>query len=67
MEIENQKKLEELEKKIDAVYVSVEKTRKYFLAIIWITVIAFVLPLIAMSFVIPKFINTYVGSLEGLI
>jgi len=67
MEMESQNKLDDLEKKIDAVYVSVEKTRKYFLTIIWIMVVTFVLPLIAMAFAIPKFINTYLGSLEGLI
>ena len=61
------KKIDEQESKIDAIYVSVEKTRKYFLAIIWISVIAFVLPLIGLMFVIPAFMNNYLGSFEGLL
>lgn len=67
MENEIQNKLNEQSEKIDAIYKSVEKTRKYFLVIIWITVIAFVLPLIAMMFVVPSFISSYMGSLEGLL
>lgn len=67
MENEIQNKLKEQDEKLDAIYKSVEKTRKYFLIIIWITIIAFVLPLIAMIFVIPLFMNSYMSSLEGLL
>jgi|TARA_B100000959_G_C14804509_1_gene551127 type II secretory pathway component PulF len=67
MENEIQNKLNEQSEKIDAIYKSVEKTRKYFLVIIWITVIAFILPLIAMIFVIPSFMSSYMGSLDGLL
>ena len=56
---ELQKKFEEQSVKIDAIYKSVEKTRKYFLMIIWISVIAVVLPLIGLVFAIPKFIGIY--------
>lgn len=63
---ELQKKIEEQGIKIDAIYKSVEKTRKYFLMIIWVTVIAVVLPLIGLAFAIPAFLNNYVGSLNGL-
>lgn len=63
---ELKKKIEEQSFKIDAIYKSVEKTRKYFLAIIWITVIAVVLPIIGLVFAIPAFLNNYVGSLDGL-
>ena len=52
-------KLELLEKKIDAIYVSAEKTRKYFLGTMIVTVIAFVLPLIGLLFAIPTFMSTY--------
>ena len=60
-----QQKLSELEKKIDAVYVSVEKTRKYFLWVGIITVALFVLPLIGLVFAIPQFLSTYqeIGNL----
>ncbi len=63
---ELRQKLETLEKKIDAVYVSAEKTRKYFLAIIVISVIAFVLPLIGLVFAIPSFISSYSAMMTGL-
>ncbi len=67
MEEEILKKIEEQETKLDAIYVSVEKTRKYFLAIIWVSVIAFVLPLIGLMFVIPAFLNSYLSNFEGLL
>lgn len=60
-------RLKELNEKIDKVYESVEKTRKYFLTIIWISVILFVIPLIGMIFVVPSFLDTYLGSLDGLL
>ncbi len=57
--------LAEQQKKIDAIYASVEKTRKYFLWTMIITVALFVLPLIGLVFAIPSFINTYsnIGNL----
>jgi type II secretory pathway component PulF len=61
-----QKKIEEQDIKLDAIYKSVEKTRKYFLMIIWVTVIAVVLPLIGMVFVLPSFISSYTSTLNGL-
>jgi len=67
VEPNTQNKLNELEQKIDAVYTSVEKTRKYLLVIMWITIILFVLPLVAMIFVIPAFLNNYIGGLQGLL
>lgn len=62
---ELRQKFEALEERIDAVYVSAEKTRKYFLGIIIVTVVAFVLPLVGLLFAIPTFISTYssLGSL----
>jgi hypothetical protein len=59
--------LEEQGRKIDAIYESVEKTRKYFQIILWSTVIMFVLPMIGLMFIIPSFINTYTSSINGLI
>jgi hypothetical protein len=67
MDQELQKKIEEQGIKIEAIYKSVEKTRKYFLVIIWITVIAVVLPMIGLFFAVPVFLNNYLGSLNGLI
>ncbi len=52
------KKIADLEAKIDAIYISVEKTRKYFLYTTIATIVTFVLPLIGLLFAIPKFIDT---------
>ncbi|RJQ35575.1 hypothetical protein C4568_00810 [Candidatus Parcubacteria bacterium] len=60
-----QQRLDVLERKIDAVYASAEKTRKYFLAVLIISIIAFVLPLIGLVFAVPTFLSTY-SSLESL-
>ncbi len=64
---------EEIKKRLDAqdelmlkIYKSAEKTRKYFLATLIITLVTFVLPLIALIFVLPWFINTYLSSLSGV-
>ena len=62
---ELKKKIEEQGLKIDAIYKSVERTRKYFLMIIWVSVIAVVLPIIGLFFAIPSFMNNYVNSLGG--
>ncbi|MDP3957342.1 MAG: hypothetical protein Q8Q10_02465 [bacterium] len=51
-------KLVEQEKKIEAIYVSVEKTRKYFLWTLIISVGVVVLPLIGLMFAIPFFLST---------
>lgn len=66
MEPSLQQKLEEQAAKIDAIYVSVEKTRKYFLIILWVTIAMVVLPAIGLVFAIPAFIDTYTTSLNGL-
>ena len=60
------KKIDEQGAKIEAIYKSVEKTRKYFLLIIWVSIICFVIPLIIMLFVLPSFISSYIGGLQGL-
>jgi len=66
MEQDITKKLIELEVKINSIYISVEKTRKYFLWTGIITVAVIVLPLIAMIFVLPSFISSYTSNLSGL-
>ena len=67
MEQDIQKKLEEQDAKLDAIFKSVEKTRKYFRIIIWVTIILVVLPAIGLIFAIPAFINTYTSALNGLL
>jgi hypothetical protein len=63
MEEEIFKKFQGQDKKLDQIYLSVEKTRKYFLWTLIVTVVMIVLPLIVLGFVIPIFLNAYVGSL----
>lgn len=67
METEITKRLEMLESKIDAIYSSVEKTRKYFLWTMVISLAVVVLPLIGLLFVVPMFIGTYANQFEGLL
>lgn len=58
------KKLTELEAKVDAVYKSAEKTRKYFMWTLIISIVLFVLPLIALIFVIPQFLSAIGPNLD---
>lgn len=51
-------KLEEQDKKMDAIYVSVEKMRKYFLWTLIISILVIVLPLLGLIFIIPQFLDT---------
>lgn len=60
-------KLQAQEAKIDAIYASVEKTRKYFLINMWVTIIMFVLPLVLLVIVVPMVIGSYLESLSGLL
>jgi uncharacterized protein YqhQ len=66
MEQEILKKLAEQDVKINAIYESVEKTRKYMMWTGIITVAVIVLPLIGLMFVIPSFLSTYTSNLGGL-
>lgn len=63
MEPDIKTKLDELGQKVSAVYESVEKTRKYFLVIVWVTVLGLVLPAIGLIFAIPMFMSSYMGAL----
>ena len=66
MEQEIKKRLDMQDELLQKIYKSVEKTRKYFLATLIVTFVTFVLPLIALIFVLPWFINTYISSLGGI-
>jgi len=63
----NERALAIQDAKLDAIYESVEKTRKYFLVVMWVTVAMVVLPLLGMIIAIPKFINMYTSTLDGLL
>jgi len=58
--------LEAMSQRIEQIYVSVEKTRKYFMWTLIITVVTIVLPLIALIIIIPIVFRTYSSALGGL-
>ncbi|NTW30612.1 MAG: hypothetical protein HGB34_03890 [Candidatus Moranbacteria bacterium] len=62
MEEELKARLDAQEKKIDAIYVSVEKTRKYFLWTLIATVVAFVLPLLAAIILVPLMLGPLMSA-----
>ena len=72
MEEETLKKIQESfgasqdrqDEKLDNIWRSVEKTRKYFLWTLIATIIMFVLPLIGLIFFIPTFLSVYTGALS---
>jgi len=66
MENETLELLKKQDEKINAIYESVEKTRKYILIVTIATIVAFVLPLIGLLFAIPSFISTYSDLLGSL-
>lgn len=65
MDQEIKNKLDEQSQKIDAIFASVEKSRKYFLVTMWITVIVIVLPIIGLAFIAPSFVTSYTNILQG--
>ena len=56
---ELRKLIADLDKKISDVYISAEKTRKYFLTVIIVSVIAFVLPMLGLVFAVPSMLSMY--------
>lgn len=55
-----------LEQKVDAIYESVEKTRKYILWTMIVTLAIVVLPVIGLFFAVPSFMSTYTETLNSL-
>lgn len=60
-------KLAAQDQKIEAIYVSVEKTRKYLLIIMWSSIAMIVLPLLAALVIVPIAISSFSGIYSGLI
>ncbi len=58
------KAIARIEAKVDMVYASAEKTRKYFLWMLIGTVLVFVLPLVGLVFAIPALLSTYSGLVD---
>lgn len=63
MDQEIQQKFEQQDKKLDAIYKSVEKMRKYFLWTLIVSIAVIVLPLIGLAIMIPWILNTYTSAL----
>jgi len=61
MEEDILQKIAEQDKKLEEIYRSIEKMRKYFLWTLIITVALIILPLIGLMFVLPKFLSIYSG------
>lgn len=59
------RKIEELERKIDATHESAEKTRKYFFWFLILSLLALFLPLFGMMIALPYFLNTLSSSLPA--
>ncbi len=58
MDQEIAQKLAEQDKKLDQIYISIEKMRKYFFWTMIITIGTIVLPLFGLVFAIPFFLKT---------
>ncbi len=65
--MDTEQRLATLEQKIDAIYVSVEKTRTYFKWTMIGTVAMFVLPLILAVVAVPAFLSSYTSSINSLV
>lgn len=57
--------LKENQQLLQKTHISAEKTRKYILYSTIFTVITFVLPLLALVFILPSFMGSYMDSLGG--
>lgn len=64
MEQQILEKLQKQEQKIEQIYVSVEKTRKYFLWTLIATIVTVVLPLIGLVIVIPILLKSLTSALS---
>ena len=60
------KKLDEQQRQIEAIYISVEKTRKYFFWTGIITLAVIVIPLLILPFLLPVALVGLTGSGLGL-
>lgn len=54
----------DIEEKLNAIYSSVEKTRKYILATTIVTIIMIVLPLLGLIIIVPRVMSTYMEILN---
>ncbi|OGD67672.1 hypothetical protein A2442_03820 [Candidatus Campbellbacteria bacterium RIFOXYC2_FULL_35_25] len=62
-DLELEIQLKEQAEKLEKIFVSSEKVRKYFLIIFWVTIITFALPLLGMIIFLPTIISTLTAGL----
>ena len=55
------------DEKLNAIYKFVEKMRRYFQVVLWVTIAMVVLPALGLIIAIPKFISVYTSSLGELL
>lgn len=67
MDPEVKKILDEHSAKLDKIYRSSEKTRRYFFWTMMISIAVIVLPLIGLLFLLPKFLQAFTSAYAGLI
>ena len=65
MDEETLGRIKHIEMRVEEIYTSVEKTRKYLYWTMIATVVIFVLPLIGMLFAVPAFLSNYSSALGG--
>lgn len=57
----------DIQDKLDAIYKSVEQTRKYFMWTLILSLIFFILPIIGLAIIIPMFWDALtLGNIGGL-
>ncbi len=66
MEEEIKKRLDAQDELLGKIYKSAEKTRRYFLWTLIISLVVFFLPLMGLAFILPKFLGAYTSALGGL-
>ncbi|MCK9378850.1 MAG: hypothetical protein M0P97_01765 [Candidatus Moranbacteria bacterium] len=66
MEQDILEKFKQQDEKLEQIFISVEKTRKYFLWTMIISIGAVVLPLIGLVAIIPWFLSTMSSAYSGL-
>lgn len=59
MDQEIKARLDRQDEALNAIFISVEKTRKYFLWLLVITIAMFVIPLLGLLVAIPSFLSVY--------
>ena len=65
MEEELKQRLTKQEELLEKIYLSTEKTRRYFLWTLIASLVIFVLPFVGLLFIIPQFLDIYDSISSG--